>query len=227
VRKVELLSRLRQCQAIRCDLRVAIIVRLRNILASDPEFLKSRRLHRIRACLRTVICTRPLISLTVARLLREPDHSPRESACWLSGHAVFGVWRVGIQCRSSAEVPRTNSRSEPSGFSCGEKYRVKSTPMNEQWQNDARYCVVVGWGWYYLISVLDDYHDFGIGLGRRGTDGRVDRDEECAGGRSFAAGPGFLAHAFEDCLRMLQIRHIRCAPHHPQTNGKRSASTKR
>ena len=30
----------------------------------------------------------------------------------------------------------------------------------------------------------------------------------------------YLSHAFEDYLRMLEIRHIRCAPHHPQTNGK-------
>ena len=33
-------------------------------------------------------------------------------------------------------------------------------------------------------------------------------------------GPGFLAQAFEDYLRMLALRHIRCSPHHPQTNGK-------
>jgi transposase InsO family protein len=33
-------------------------------------------------------------------------------------------------------------------------------------------------------------------------------------------GSSYLSHAFEDYLRMLQIRHIRCAPHHPPTNGK-------
>jgi len=33
-------------------------------------------------------------------------------------------------------------------------------------------------------------------------------------------GPGYVAHVFEDYLRMLAIRHIRCSPHHPQTNGK-------
>jgi putative transposase len=32
--------------------------------------------------------------------------------------------------------------------------------------------------------------------------------------------PAYLADAFEEYLRMLQIRHIYCAPHHPQTNGK-------
>jgi putative transposase len=33
-------------------------------------------------------------------------------------------------------------------------------------------------------------------------------------------GPGFLAQALEDYLRMLEIRHIYCSSHHPQTNGK-------
>jgi putative transposase len=33
-------------------------------------------------------------------------------------------------------------------------------------------------------------------------------------------GSGYLAAAFEDYLRALRIRHIDCAPHHPQTNGK-------
>jgi transposase InsO family protein len=33
-------------------------------------------------------------------------------------------------------------------------------------------------------------------------------------------GPGYLARALEDYLRMLQIRHIYCSPYHPQTNGK-------
>jgi transposase InsO family protein len=33
-------------------------------------------------------------------------------------------------------------------------------------------------------------------------------------------GSGRLARAFEEYLRMLAIRHIYCAPHHSQTNGK-------
>jgi RNA-directed DNA polymerase len=33
-------------------------------------------------------------------------------------------------------------------------------------------------------------------------------------------GPGFLARALKDYLRMLEIRHIYCSPYHRQTNGK-------
>jgi hypothetical protein len=41
--------------------------------------------------------------------------------------------------------------------SSGKEYRIKTTRRNEQWQSDASYFFVVGWGWYYLISVLDDF----------------------------------------------------------------------
>src|SRR5208337_3967601 len=33
-------------------------------------------------------------------------------------------------------------------------------------------------------------------------------------------GPGYIAKVLEDYLRMQSIHHIRCSPHHPQTNGK-------
>ena len=38
--------------------------------------------------------------------------------------------------------------------------RVKTTRISEEWQSDASYFFVRGWGWYYLISVLDDCSRF-------------------------------------------------------------------
>ena len=46
------------------------------------------------------------------------------------------------------------------GFLAGKEYRMKTMRINGQWQMDASYFFVVGWGWYYLISVLDDYLRF-------------------------------------------------------------------
>ena len=29
--------------------------------------------------------------------------------------------------------------------------------MNELWQTDFTYFKIIGWGWYYLSTILDDY----------------------------------------------------------------------
>lgn len=36
------------------------------------------------------------------------------------------------------------------GFPASKKYRIKTTRVNEQWQSDASYFFVVGWGWLVL-----------------------------------------------------------------------------
>jgi putative transposase len=46
---------------------------------------------------------------------------------------------------------------ETKGFPAGKEYQVKTHRPNELWHTDASYFFVVGWGYYYLIRVLDDY----------------------------------------------------------------------
>ena len=95
---------------------------------------------------------------------------------------------------------------------------------------------MVGWGWYYLTSVLEDYSRFILAWELKtdmtaesisevieqavGTTGLPDGPVEDRTRLLTDRGPGYLAHAFEDYLRMLAVRHILCSPHHPQTNGK-------
>jgi len=166
--------------------------------------------------------------------LREPDHSPREIACWISDYGGFSVsessvYRVLKRHGLVREVTVT-------GFPASREYRIKSLRPNEQWQSDGSYFFVVGWGWYYLISVLDDYSRFLLAwelktdMTSASISEVVERAVEWTGTKEMPAeerprllsdnGSSYLSHAFEDYLRMLAIRHIRCAPHHPQTNGK-------
>jgi putative transposase len=167
-------------------------------------------------------------------VLREPDHSPREIACWISDHAGFGV--------SESSVYRVLKRHglvrevQLQGFPASKEYRFKTTRVNEQWQSDASYFFVVGWGWYYLISVLDDYSrmilawELKTDMTSASISEVVEQAVEFTGMKNVPVedrtrlvsdnGSSYLSHAFEDYLQMLQIRHIRCAPHHPQTNGK-------
>jgi putative transposase len=166
--------------------------------------------------------------------LREPDHSPREIACWISDFAGFSV--------SEASVYRVLKRhglireQNVVGFPAGKEYRWKTTRPNEQWQSDASYFFVVGWGWYYLISVLDDYSrmilawELKVDMTAQSISEVVEDAVEWTGMKNVAVGDrarllsdngsGYLARVFEEYLRLLQMRHIRCAPHHPQTNGK-------
>ena len=170
--------------------------------------------------------------LTVA--LREPDRSPREIACWISDNAGFAI--------SESSVYRVLKRHglvrevKLEGFPASKEYRIKTTRVNEQWQSDASYFFVVGWGWYYLISVLDDYSrmilawELKTDMTSASISEVVERAVEFTGMKNVPVedrtrlvsdnGSSYLSHAFEDYLRMLEIRHIRCAPHHPQTNGK-------
>ena len=42
-------------------------------------------------------------------------------------------------------------------LSAGKTFHHPTHRPNELWQTDFTYLQVVGWGWYYLSTVLDDY----------------------------------------------------------------------
>ena len=166
--------------------------------------------------------------------LQQPDLSPRELACYVTDHAGFTI--------SEATVYRVLKRHGLNrsitlvGFPASKEFRVKTTAPNQMWQSDASYYFVVGWGWYYSIEVLDDFSRFVLASDLKPdmtADSISDVVEQAIAFTSMRRvpvedrtkllsdhGSGYLARAFEEYLRMLAIRHIYCAPHHPQTNGK-------
>ena len=38
-----------------------------------------------------------------------------------------------------------------------DEFTDKTTAINEMWQTDFTYFKIIGWGWYYLSTTLDDY----------------------------------------------------------------------
>jgi len=170
--------------------------------------------------------------LVVARA--EPDKSPREIACWISDSAGFSVSESSVY--RVLKLHGLVREVKLVGFPAGPEYAVKTTRVNEQWQSDASYFFVMGWGWYYLISVLDDFSRYILAWELQGNmkaesiSEVVEQAIEWTGMKRVPVklrarmvtdnGPSYIGAAFEEYLRMHRMRHIRCSPHHPQTNGK-------
>ena len=45
-------------------------------------------------------------------------------------------------------------------LAAGMEYHRKTTCPHQMWATDASYFRVVGWGYYYLVTVMDDYSRF-------------------------------------------------------------------
>jgi transposase InsO family protein len=43
-------------------------------------------------------------------------------------------------------------------------FKDKTTAPNQLWQTDFTYLKVVGWGWFYLSTILDDFSRYIIAL---------------------------------------------------------------
>jgi putative transposase len=166
--------------------------------------------------------------------LEHPALSPREVATrlvalegWFISEAT--VYRI-LKGAGLIKPPETK------GFPAGKEYQVKTQKPNELWHTDASYFFVVGWGYYYLISVLDDYSRMMLswrvqpGMGSADIIEVVQEAIEFTGQPAVPVepgpawltdhGPGFLSRILEEFLRLRAMKHIVAAPFHPQTNGK-------
>jgi len=121
-------------------------------------------------------------------------------------------------------------------FKAGKEYQRKTKKPNELWATDCAHLKVVDWGWYYLITVMDDYSRFIlawelksdmaagslIDVVQKAVDqtGMADVPVEDRTVLLSDNGPGYLSRQFGEYLGLVGIRHIIASPYHPQTNGK-------
>jgi len=84
-----------------------------------------------------------------------PEWSSREIATHITDCQGFSVSESTV-FRILKELGWVQPR-ECKTFPAGPEYTYKPKRPNEQWQTDATYILVINWGWYFMISVLDDY----------------------------------------------------------------------
>lgn len=170
----------------------------------------------------------------IALALDKPELSPRELAVSYTDEKAYYVSESTVYRLLKAQDLITSPAYIL--MSAADKFSHPSRRVNELWQTDFTYFKIVGWGWYYLSTVLDDYSRFIIAwrlcTGMSATDVAGTLDDA----RSFTNlaevkvrhrprllsdnGPCYLSGEFADYLEEHGMTHTRGKPYHPQTQGK-------
>ena len=115
------------------------------------------------------------------------------------------------------------------------EFKDKTTAPNQLWQTDFTYPKIIGWGWYYLSTILDDFSRYIISwkpcttmraedvtdtLELALTTSGCDQAHVLHKPRLLSDNrPSYVAGELADYLADKKMHHVRGALFHPQTQG--------
>ena len=121
-------------------------------------------------------------------------------------------------------------------ISAGDEFKHKTKHVHELWQTDFTYFKVIGWGWFYLSTILDDYSRYIVSWKLRTSmsadDVKVTLDDalDRTGIEKVKVrhrprllsdnGPCYISKELGAYLEEKEMTHTRGKPYHPQTQGK-------
>ena len=166
--------------------------------------------------------------------LARPDQSPRQIAWHITDTEQYfisesSVYRIlkGFDLVASPAYDIVTA---------SDKFQNPTKRINEMWQTDFTQFKIVGWGWYYLCTVLDDFSRYILAW--RLSSSMASSDVQDTLDMALADtgvthikvkhrprllsdnGPAFISAALVEYLKPFQIQHIHGRPYHPQTQGK-------
>jgi len=166
--------------------------------------------------------------------LEEPALSPRELAWhitdregwYISESSVYRILKSFDLLPSPAYVV----------MSADDRFQHPTQRVHELWQTDFTYLKVIGWGWYYLGTVLDDFSRYVIAWRLFTTMGTqdvtelleeaiartgVDQVPVCHRPRLLSDnGPCYGSKGLHEWMEENGMAHTRGKPYHPMTQGK-------
>lgn len=167
----------------------------------------------------------------VETALEKPEKSPRELAYhiideqkyFISESSVYRILKSRGLITSPAYIV----------MKAADKFKQPTQRINEMWQTDFTYFKIIGWGWYYLSTIMDDYSRFIIAwdLCKTMKSYDVENTIQKALERSELSkeqrpkllsdnGSCYISKELKGYLNDKGIKHVRGAPNHPQTQGK-------
>jgi putative transposase len=166
--------------------------------------------------------------------LDEPALSPRELAVrftdtksyFVSEASVYRLLKARDLIASPAFIV----------IKAADAFKDKTTAPNQLWQTDFTYLKVIGWGWFYLSTVLDDFSRYIVAwklcANMKAEDVTATLEQALqASGLDQAKptdrprllsdnGSSYVAGDLAKWLGDRNIKHLRGAPYHPMTQGK-------
>ena len=166
--------------------------------------------------------------------LERPEFSPRELAVTFIDERAYFVSESSVYRLLKAHDLITSPAFVV--IKAADAFKDQTTAPNQLWQTDFTYLKVIGWGWFYLSTVLDDFARFIIAwklcTTMKATDvtdtlemalmaSGIDKAKVVHRPRLLSDnGSSYIADDLADWLEDHGMGHVRGAPNHPQTQGK-------
>jgi putative transposase len=166
--------------------------------------------------------------------LQEPELSPRELATAFVDQQQYFVSEASVYRLLKAQGLITSPAFIL--LKAADRFAQPTTAINQLWQTDFTYLRVVGWGWFYLSTVLDDFSRYILAWKLCTTMTAADVTETLRLALTTAGlnratvqrrprllsdnGPSYLSAQLGAWLEERGMRHTRGKPYHPMTQGK-------